>query len=325
MNQIRRLFMIMYILTVTTLLSAQPNSITLQGVLTDNAGTALNGTYALMMSLYDSQTKTTTVWQATLNEVTVSGGIFSVVIDFEETKVFENNAALWLGVKVEAEDEFPLTKIHSVGYALHAKIADKVANISDNDIAEWKTAYGWGDHSAAGYMSGIHAAAAVTGTKIANWDTAQEVTVTGQDDEVEIDVLYTIITAPAVSIDPDYNGLDAADVEAVNLDDDAPPPSGEVSVVDIAYQPTGPKGKDLLLICDVADDLGDPVAGASVSIAIAIGGSEYGNLTDATGEDGVVTFKLRNAPSGDYIVTVTGVAADGLTWDTEPCETTFTR
>ena len=47
----------------------------------------------------------------------------------------------------------------------------------------------------------------------ANWNTAQTVTVTGVDDDVvDGDVAYTILTAAAVSADAAYNGMDAADV-----------------------------------------------------------------------------------------------------------------
>jgi len=56
-----------------------------------------------------------------------------------------------------------------------------------------------------------------------NWDTAQTVTVTGIDDgDLDGDVNYTIVTAAASSGDTDYDGLDAADVSATNLDNEAP-------------------------------------------------------------------------------------------------------
>ncbi len=55
----------------------------------------------------------------------------------------------------------------------------------------------------------------------ADWDLPQQVIVTGVDDAiVDGNIPYTIVTAPAVSADPDYNGLDAADVSVTNLDDD---------------------------------------------------------------------------------------------------------
>jgi len=56
----------------------------------------------------------------------------------------------------------------------------------------------------------------------ANWFIPQVVTVTGVDDAIlDGDVDYTIITAPAVSDDCRYDGLKAADVSVINLDDDS--------------------------------------------------------------------------------------------------------
>src|SRR5262249_39413318 len=57
----------------------------------------------------------------------------------------------------------------------------------------------------------------------ANALTPQTVTVTGVDDGlVDGDIGYTLVTGAATSADPNYNGLDAADVPLVNVDDDAP-------------------------------------------------------------------------------------------------------
>jgi hypothetical protein len=57
----------------------------------------------------------------------------------------------------------------------------------------------------------------------ANWNTPKTVTATGVDDAVDDgDITYTIITAPAISADPNYDGEDAVDVSVTNLDDDEP-------------------------------------------------------------------------------------------------------
>jgi hypothetical protein len=56
-----------------------------------------------------------------------------------------------------------------------------------------------------------------------NWDQPQTVTVHGVDDTIQDgNVAYALITAPAASADLDYDGLDASDVSATNLDDDQP-------------------------------------------------------------------------------------------------------
>ena len=55
----------------------------------------------------------------------------------------------------------------------------------------------------------------------ANWNVAQLVTVTGVDDTViDGNVAFTIVTAPALSSDGNYNGSNAADVAATNIDND---------------------------------------------------------------------------------------------------------
>jgi hypothetical protein len=59
----------------------------------------------------------------------------------------------------------------------------------------------------------------------ANWNQWQTITITGVDDkrpEFDRDKNYQIVTAPAVSADSDYNGLDAPDAKVVNRDNDIP-------------------------------------------------------------------------------------------------------
>ena len=55
----------------------------------------------------------------------------------------------------------------------------------------------------------------------ANWNLPQTVTVTGVDDpQVDGNITYTIVTAPATSTDPNYSGRNASDVSVTNLDND---------------------------------------------------------------------------------------------------------
>ncbi len=52
----------------------------------------------------------------------------------------------------------------------------------------------------------------------ANWNVPQTVTITGVNDNIAHgNVAYTIVTAPAVSADPLYNGFDPSDVNVTNL------------------------------------------------------------------------------------------------------------
>eukprot|EP01059_Diplonema_ambulator_P030329 TRINITY_DN5151_c0_g1_i9.p1 TRINITY_DN5151_c0_g1~~TRINITY_DN5151_c0_g1_i9.p1 ORF type:complete len:6713 (+),score=1239.17 TRINITY_DN5151_c0_g1_i9:1796-20140(+) len=67
---------------------------------------------------------------------------------------------------------------------------------------------------------GVVTPASITFTTT-NWNTAQVVTVTGQDDAVDDgDVTYTIATGAAISSDAGYNTMNAADVTVTNTDND---------------------------------------------------------------------------------------------------------
>jgi hypothetical protein len=55
----------------------------------------------------------------------------------------------------------------------------------------------------------------------ANWNTPQRVTVQGVNDSVDDgDIAYTILTLPAITTDVRYNRFNAADVSAINTDND---------------------------------------------------------------------------------------------------------
>ena len=57
----------------------------------------------------------------------------------------------------------------------------------------------------------------------ANWNIAQQVTVTGVDDAInDGDQNYSIILNPASSTDANYNGIDPRDVSLVNINNDLP-------------------------------------------------------------------------------------------------------
>jgi hypothetical protein len=76
--------------------------------------------------------------------------------------------------------------------------------------------------SSSNLAEGTVAPASVTFTP-GSWNTFQIITVTGVNDAVvDGNIAYTIVTAPATSADPSYNGLDAADVSVTNDDNDVP-------------------------------------------------------------------------------------------------------
>jgi hypothetical protein len=51
-------------------------------------------------------------------------------------------------------------------------LASPAGGITGTNIANWNTAYNWGNHATVGYLTSLGDAAGVTSVKISNWDTA---------------------------------------------------------------------------------------------------------------------------------------------------------
>lgn len=88
-----------------------------------------------------------------------------------------------------------------------------------------------------------------------------------------------------------------------------------VAVSDIDYDTAGPDDRDLLVFVEVADDNGDELSGASVSIEVFRDGVLAANGMATTDESGLATFTLANAQSGTYVTEITNVTAEGFAWD----------
>ena len=93
-----------------------PGAMPIQGRLIDAGGTALNGTYTMIFSLYDAAEGGTALCSDT-NSVEVSNGLFNSIVDNCYTDV--TGQKLWLGVKVGSDPEMaPRQVLYPVPYAL---------------------------------------------------------------------------------------------------------------------------------------------------------------------------------------------------------------
>ena len=91
----------------------------------------------------------------------------------------------------------------------------------------------------------------------------------------------------------------------------------EVRIESITYTTRGGPNHDKHLDITVLllDNLGNPVAGASVSATLYRDDESSWNFQGTTDFNGTVTFRLNNHGSGCYNTEVTAVAAEGLEWD----------
>jgi ELWxxDGT repeat protein len=143
----------------------------------------------------------------------------------------------------------------------------------------------------------------------ATWNVPQTVTVTGVDDPIaDGDQAYAIVTAPAVSTDPGYNGLNAADVQVSNTNNDDPlpvitlavspasvPEDGPTNLV-FTFTRTGSTTSALNLLVNIGGT-------AFPSGPFFLTGGDYalsGDVSGVTGTTATITF-----PAGSATATVT--------------------
>ncbi len=155
-----------------------------------------------------------------------------------------------------------------------------------------------------------------------DWDTPQWVDVTGVDDDVDDgDVAYTIVSSPAVSADASYNGLDAADVAVINLDDDT-----AALIVSAASGPTSEDGGTATFTVRLASQptasvtlpvsSNDPTEGSASPASLQFGPGDWNQAQTVTVtglddgiEDGDVAYSVSVGPGSSSDPKYQGLAA----------------
>ena len=133
----------------------------------------------------------------------------------------------------------------------------------------------------------------------ANWNTAQDITVTPVDNDIDDgDIVFNIITAPAVSDDDNYKNRNAADVAVTSIDND------EAGITVSAISGNTSEDGTTATFTIILDS--EPTA--DVTIGISSSNTDEGTVLPVS-----ITFTSGNWNTAQ-IVTVTGVddaVADG--------------
>ena len=166
----------------------------------------------------------------------------------------------------------------------------------------------------------------------ASVDTGQSATTAGDGSYTIADVPVgeRSVTASADGFESQTqaaNVIDGNTTYGVDFDLDPTPMGSAVSVSFIEYATEGGRNgyKHLSITVALEDDLGNPVADASLTIDLFRDGSLVGSGSSTTNADGTATFILKNAQSGTYTTTVTDVSVAELNWDGETPENSFTK
>ena len=126
------------------------------------------------------------------------------------------------------------------------------------------------------------------------------VTVAGVDDAVrDGDAAYSIVTAPAVSADPLYDGVDPADVSLTNVDDEQP----ELSIDDVAVAEGSSGTVDAVFTLTLSEPaLGTESVDFATADGTATAGSDYVAISGTVGfAAGATTATLAVSVQGDLL------------------------
>jgi len=164
--------------------AAMGTAFTYQGHLYDNNEVA-DGEYDFRFSLYDVNVGGAAVANdVNVHDMDVIDGYFTVELDFGS--IFDGNA-VWLEIGVRPGEMnnpnvytslSPRQEVTPTPYAIYAETAgsytevdpiftaSSASGIQGTDINDWNTAYSWGDHSLAGYLTSLPASVMVEGENV---------------------------------------------------------------------------------------------------------------------------------------------------------------
>ncbi len=139
----RNLFVLLIVAMVASVALAIPNEIQYQGKLTDDGGVGLNGDFEMSFRIFDAPTAGTLLWtelhHAPADEVTVTKGLFDVLLGSLTPIALDFSVDYWLEITVDGNILLPRVKLSSSPYAYRAAIADSVVGGSAvGDTALWQ-------------------------------------------------------------------------------------------------------------------------------------------------------------------------------------------
>lgn len=110
-----------------------PSHLMVEGMLRDNTGKVLDGTFDITYSLYAAEDDETALWTESHVGQTVTAGFFQTRLGESEAltgTLFDTNPGMWLGVTLAGQPELPRTPLETDPYAFRAMVAQTANGLS---------------------------------------------------------------------------------------------------------------------------------------------------------------------------------------------------
>lgn len=128
------LVLVIFGASVTPAQAAVPKLLAYHGVLKNNSGSYLTGTYSIIFRIYSASTGGSALWTETQSSVSASSGKFSVLLGSVQALNLDFNADYWLSVQVGADAEMsPRVRLTSMGYGIRTDYENNGFTQSQHD------------------------------------------------------------------------------------------------------------------------------------------------------------------------------------------------
>lgn len=126
----RNLLFILILAVTISVMGQIPQTMSYQGVLTDNSGTLVpDGDYSMEFNLFNVETAGSTLWTET-QTVTITDGIFNVILGNINPLTLPFDESYWLGITIDSGSELvPRIELTSSAYSLNARNVNGENNI----------------------------------------------------------------------------------------------------------------------------------------------------------------------------------------------------
>ena len=111
-----------------------PNEIRYNGKLKEYR-VEVNGTKQMNFKLYSQLTGGTALWESGTENIKVSSGIFTYVIEPPKTQVDWRNKDIYLEIEIDGKKLEPREKILSVPYALHSATSENILVVEGSEFS----------------------------------------------------------------------------------------------------------------------------------------------------------------------------------------------
>jgi hypothetical protein len=129
--------LVLVLVMVTVSMGAVPGIISFQGVLEDDQGTPLDGTYTVTFSIYTLASGGSALWSETM-DVTCSDGLFSVLLGLTSPMDLDFSEQYYLGFTLSGENEMmPRYRLATAPYAFYTAVAESAIVASTAGGVEW--------------------------------------------------------------------------------------------------------------------------------------------------------------------------------------------